>query len=428
MKVYTYRDKACRVFLESMRNRSASLTTTLLPTVEDIISQVRKGGDRALRQLTKKFDGHTRISVPVREIRTAYRKISPELHAALHEARQRIIAFHQQQLHTSWLRTGPYHEVFGQIVRPLERVGIYVPGGKAVYPSSVLMNALPARVAGVQEIVMVTPGTARGIDAAILAAADMCGIERVYQIGGAQAVAALAYGTQTVPRVDKIVGPGNIYVALAKKLVYGDVAIDMIAGPSEILIVNDGSGDPDWAAADLLSQAEHDEMASAVLITTSVVFARKVKAALARRIAMLPRSDIARASLARYGGIIVVRTIEIALQLANELAPEHLELFVHNPWEMLPFITNAGAVFLGHMTPEAIGDYIAGPNHVLPTGGTARFSSPLTVDDFLKKTSVIACTFDALATLGPAAEIIARSEALDAHAASVSVRLHAPRR
>jgi len=311
------------------------------------------------------------------------------------------------------------------MVRPLDRVGIYVPGGKAVYPSSVLMNALPARVAGVGEIVMATPGGPDGIDPAILAAASLCGISRVYRIGGAQAIAAFAYGTKTVPRVDKIVGPGNIYVATAKKLVYGDVAIDMIAGPSEILVVSDGSGDPAWAAADMLSQAEHDEMAAAMLITTHKAFARKVSRALTRQLAQLPKREIARRALDRYGAIIVVRDLAAALRLADAVAPEHLELFVKDPWPLLSRIRNAGAVFVGHTTPEAVGDYVAGPNHVLPTGGTARFSSPLSVDDFLKKTSVIACPADAFAAVAQPAAVLARAEGLSAHAASIDVRLGA---
>jgi len=423
MNLYEVTDKKLTEFLHMLKHRGSQAASSVLPVVKDIIDQVRRDGDAALKRLTAAFDGHTNITIPRRDIIAARKKVSQDVYEALVYAHRRIVAFHQRQLHTSWLTTGTYGEILGQMVRPLERVGIYVPGGKAVYPSSVLMNALPARVAGVREIVMVTPGGPKGIDPTILAAADLCGIEQVFQIGGAQAIAALAYGTRTVPRVDKIVGPGNIYVAMAKKLVYGDVAIDMIAGPSEILLICDGSGDPAWAAADLLSQAEHDEMASALLITPHRSFAVAVNRALEHYLKRLTRKKIITASLERYGGIIIVRTLAEAIQLANEIAPEHLELFVKDPWPLLPYIQNAGAVFLGHTTPEAAGDYIAGPNHVLPTGGTARFSSPLSVDDFLKKTSVIACTTSALDALGSAAVTLARAEALTAHATSIHVRL-----
>lgn len=423
MHIYTFEDSACKEILTKIKNRGMDVTSSVRPKVQRIIEQVRKEGDDALLRLTRKFDGHTDIVVAEHDLRSACKRIPGSVYDALIAARKRIVDFHRRQMHTSWMMAGPHDEVLGQMVRPLDRVGIYVPGGKAVYPSSVLMNALPARVAGVTEIIMVTPGGPQGIDPTILAAADLCGIKKVFRIGGAQAVAALAYGTQTVPRVDKIVGPGNIYVATAKKLVYGDVAIDMIAGPSEILIISDGSGNADWAAADLLSQAEHDEMASAILISTSKRFASKVKEALGRRLLMMPRNSIARKSLNQFGAIIVVRDLERAVRLANEIAPEHLELFVKEPWRLLPKIQNAGAVFLGHMTPEAIGDYIAGPNHVLPTGGTARFSSPLSVDDFLKKTSVIACSASTIAEIGPAAIALANAEALDAHASSVQVRI-----
>jgi histidinol dehydrogenase len=301
-------------------------------------------------------------------------------------------------------------------------VGIYVPGGKAVYPSSVLMNAIPARVAGVDEIIMVTPGSKKGINPVLLAAADLCGIRSVFQIGGAQAIAALAYGTALVPKVDKIVGPGNIYVATAKKLVYGDVDIDMIAGPSEILIISDGSGSPACAAADMLSQAEHDELACSILATPDEGFARRVARELATQIKQLAKKIIAARALENYGAIIITRTLEEAVHIANDVAPEHLELAVEHPWELVPQVKNAGAVFLGHYTPEALGDYMAGPNHVLPTGGTARFFSPLSVEDFLKKTSIISFTREALRTVAPDIIRIAQAESLDAHARSVEQR------
>lgn len=425
MKIITPSDHDFEDVLGRIRNRGNALAASVLPVVQDIIQQIRRDGDRALRRLTETFDGHRTITVSGREMREARGRISQSVYEALVFAHRRITAFHRKQLHTSWLFTGAHGETTGQMVRPLERVGIYVPGGKAVYPSSVLMNALPARVAGVREIVMVTPGGPEGIAPEILVAASLCGIRKVYRIGGAQAIAALAYGTKTVPRVDKIVGPGNIYVATAKKLVFGDVAIDMIAGPSEILVVSDGSGDPGWAAADMLSQAEHDETASAVLITTRKAFAREVSRALSRQLARLPKREIARRALDRYGAIVVVRDLNEALRLADIIAPEHLELFVKDPWQLVSRVHNAGAVFVGHTTPEAVGDYVAGPNHVLPTGGTARFSSPLSVDDFLKKTSIIACPPDAFAAVAGQAAVLARAEGLNAHAASIDVRLGA---
>jgi histidinol dehydrogenase len=324
----------------------------------------------------------------------------------------------------SWQTTEKSGEILGQLVRPLERVGIYVPGGKALYPSSVLMNAIPAAVAGVSEIVMVSPAGPEGLHPLILAAADLCGIRKIFQIGGAQAVAALSYGTESVPKVDKITGPGNIYVALAKKFVYGDVAIDMVAGPSEILIVSDGSGEPSWVAADLLSQAEHDEMASSMLVTTDEQFAARVFDEVQARLVQLPREAIARKSLDDYGSIILVDDLDAAVALANQMAPEHLELFVERPWDLVDSIRHAGAVFMGHHTPEPLGDYIAGPNHVLPTGGSARFSSALSVDDFIKKISLLCFTSDALDSLGDDVVRLASCEHLDAHAASVAVRLN----
>ena len=310
----------------------------------------------------------------------------------------------------------------GQKVTPLERVGIYVPGGKASYPSSVIMNAVPARVAGVREIIMVCPAPDGELNPAVLVAAELAGVDRVFRIGGAQAVAALAYGTDTIPRVDKITGPGNIYVATAKQLVFGQVGIDMIAGPSEILIINDGSGNPEAIAADLLSQAEHDQLASSVLITTAESFAEQVIAAVERQLALLPRQAIAAASWNEYGAVILVDDLAQAASFSNRLAPEHLELAVNDPFALLPLIINAGAIFMGHYTPEAVGDYLAGPNHTLPTGGTARFFSPLSVDDFVKKSSLIYLSPEGLQRLGSDVITLAELEGLDAHARSVSVR------
>jgi histidinol dehydrogenase len=406
-----------------IRNRTCGTAAGIDAAVRDIIGQVRSEGDAALLRLTEKFDGHRDILVPPEAVNDAVMRVKPGILASLELARWRIEEFHRRQLQNSWFTTGPDGEILGQIVRPLARVGLYVPGGKAVYPSSVLMNAIPALVAGVQDIVMVCPALAGRINPLILVAAQLCGITKIFKIGGAQAVAALAYGTATVPRVDKIVGPGNIYVATAKKLVYGDVDIDMIAGPSEILIISDGTGAPSWVAADMLSQAEHDEMASSVLITTDAAFAGKVAGQVQEQLAELPKKHIAEKSIERYGAIIVAQNLAEAARLANDVAPEHLELYVDRPWDLLGSITNAGAIFMGRHTPEPVGDYIAGPNHVLPTGGTARFYSPLSVDDFIKKTSLVSFTKAALDRLGPDVVRLAAAEELDAHARSVGIRL-----
>jgi histidinol dehydrogenase len=424
MKILRYNDKGFSEAFASLCGRSNLPTQAAEQTVREIIEEVRSGGDAALRRLTKKFDGHENLMVDPAEISSASGKIDPEVLKALQLAYDRIERFHRHQVCDSWQTTESSGEILGQLVRPLERVGIYVPGGKALYPSSVLMNAIPAMVAGVSEIIMVSPAAPEGLNPLILAAADLCGIKKIIQIGGAQAVAALAYGTESVPRVDKITGPGNIYVALAKKLVYGDVDIDMVAGPSEILIVSDGSGDPSWVAADLLSQAEHDEMASSILVTTDEEFAARVFDELQARLVQLPKETIARKSLEDNGAIIVVADLDTAVDLSNQMAPEHLELFVEQPWDILDSVRHAGAVFMGHHTPEPLGDYLAGPNHVLPTGGTARFYSALSVDDFIKKISVLCFTPDALDSLGDDVIRLASCENLDAHAGSVAVRLN----
>jgi len=423
MKLLNVKDSSFQSDFTRIRNRAGDTSPDIEAAVRDIIGQVRSEGDEALLRLTEKFDGHSDIIVPPDAVRNAAAQVEPEILVSLKLAHQRIENFHRKQIQNSWFTTGPDGEILGQIVRPLARVGLYVPGGKAVYPSSVLMNAIPALVAGVQEIVMVCPTPTGEINPLILATAQLCGITNIFKIGGAQAVAALAYGTPTVPRVDKIVGPGNIYVATAKKLVYGDVDIDMIAGPSEILIISDGTGDPGWVAADMLSQAEHDEMASSILITTDAAFAAKVAAQVQVQLAVLPKKHIAEKSIGQYGAIIVTQSLGEAVSLANDVAPEHLELYVERPWELLGSITNAGAIFMGHYSPEPVGDYIAGPNHVLPTGGTARFYSPLSVDDFIKKTSLVSFTKPALDHLGPDVVRLATAEQLDAHARSVSIRL-----
>lgn len=422
MRMLRYSDRGFAGAFATLCDRGSLQVQETEPAVRSIVDEVRADGDAALRRLTQRFDGHDRIIVDASEISSARLKIDSGLWEALQLAYERIELFHRRQLSNSWLNTGASGEILGQLVRPLDRVGLYVPGGKALYPSSVLMNAVPAIVAGVKEIVMVSPAGPDGLNPLILAAADLCGISRIFQIGGAQAVAALAYGTETVPRVDKITGPGNIYVATAKKIVYGDVDIDMIAGPSEILVVSDGSGEPAWVAADLLSQAEHDEMASCVLITTCERFAARVFDELQARLAQLGREGIARASIENHGSIIVVPDLSVAVELANQMAPEHLELFVERPWDLIAHIRHAGAVFMGYHTPEPIGDYIAGPNHVLPTGGSARFYSALCVDDFIKKISLLSFTPEALERLGDAAARLAACEGLDAHAGSVAVR------
>ena len=357
------------------------------------------------------------------EIEAAFALVSADDVSALRLAVARVTRFHEKQKQQTWLSTEEPDIMLGQKVTPLTRVGIYVPGGKASYPSSVIMNAVPARVAGVGEIIMVAPSPGGEISPHVLVAARLSGVDRIFRIGGAQAVAALAYGTATIPRVDKITGPGNIYVATAKKLVFGQVGIDMIAGPSEILVINDGSGNPAHIAADLLSQAEHDELASSILITTDRTFAEKVTAEVERQLATLSRETIARASWEKYGAIIVADTLDEVIAFSNRIAPEHLELAVANPFAILAQITNAGAIFMGHWTPEAAGDYLAGPNHTLPTGGTSRFFSPLSVDDFVKKSSIIYFSKGGLERLGNDIVRIAELEGLEAHGRSVTIRL-----
>jgi histidinol dehydrogenase len=408
--------------IQKIFNRAENVPSEVEETVNKIINDIKLNGDSALVNYTQKFDGHDDILITEDELKNARSKVDKKVYDALETAFRRIKFFHEKQISESW-KFEQNGEVLGQIISPLERTGIYVPGGKAVYPSSVLMNAVPAIVAGVEEIIMVTPDNGNGVNPVILAAAEMCGIKKAFKIGGAQAVAALAYGTETVPSVDKIVGPGNIYVAMAKKHVFGKVDIDMIAGPSEILIISDGTGSAECVAADMLSQAEHDEMASSILITTDENFAREVEKQIYAQLEVLPKKDIAIKSIENYGAIIIVDDLTVASEISNKFAPEHLELYVNEPWELLVKIKNAGAVFLGHYTPEALGDYIAGPNHVLPTGGTARFFSPLSVDDFVKKTSLLSFTKDAFNSCAEDVITLATSEELEAHARSVKKRL-----
>ena len=396
--------------------------------VLDIIAAVRQQGDTALLELTCRFDrlqaaSVVELEVTAEEIETAFRQVSADDVSALTLAVERVARFHEKQKQQTWISTEEPDIMLGQKVTPLARVGIYVPGGKASYPSSVIMNAVPAKVAGVGEIIMVAPTPGGEINPHVLVAAKLSGVDRIFRIGGAQAVAALAYGTATIPKVDKITGPGNIYVATAKKLVFGQVGIDMIAGPSEILVISDGSGTPAHIAADLRSQAEHDELASSILITTDRSFAEQVAAEVERQLAELSRETIARASWEKYGVIIVAATLDEAIAFSNRIAPEHLELAVADPFAILPQITNAGAIFMGHWTPEAAGDYLAGPNHTLPTGGTARFFSPLSVDDFVKKSSIVYFSEGGLKRLGNDIVRIAGLEGLEAHGRSVSMRL-----
>lgn len=396
--------------------------------VLDIIADVRQQGDAALLELTRRFDrleaaSVAELEVSAKEIETAFTQVSADEISALTLAVERVARFHEKQKQQTWLSTEEPDIMLGQKVTPLARVGIYVPGGKASYPSSVIMNAVPARVAGVGEIIMVAPTPGGEINPHVLVAAKLSGVDRIFRIGGAQAVAALAYGTATIPKVDKITGPGNIYVATAKKLVFGQVGIDMIAGPSEILVISDGSGAPAHIAADLLSQAEHDELASSILITTDRSFAEQVATEVEQQLPKLSRETIARASWEKYGVIIVSATLDEAIAFSNCIAPEHLELAVADPFAILPQIINAGAIFMGHWTPEAAGDYLAGPNHTLPTGGTARFFSPLSVDDFVKKSSIVYFSQDGLRRLGSDIVRIAGLEGLEAHGKSVSMRL-----
>ena len=393
--------------------------------VADIIENVRKNGDRALFAYCEAFD-KVRLSaleVTEDEINEAFESIEPEFIRILKDAADNIRAFHEKQVRNSFIMSGKKGVVMGQKVIPIEKVGLYGPGGTAAYPSTVLMDSIPAQIAGCEEIVMVTPPGKDGkINPAILAAAKVAGVTRIFKLGGAQAVAALAYGTESVPAVHKIVGPGNAFVAEAKKQVFGKVSIDMIAGPSEILIVADGTCDPAVVAADMLSQAEHDKLASAVLVTDSVALANAVSAELERQIDLLPRKEIARESIDRNGKIIIADTVAEAIAISNEIAPEHLELCLDNPFDYLDEIKHAGSIFMGKNCPEALGDYFAGPNHTLPTSGTAKFSSPLSVDDFVKKTQYTYFTADALAAVADDVAYFAEKEGLSAHARSAVSR------
>lgn len=400
--------------------------TDVAGTVAEIIKNVRENGDKALFEYCEKFDMAqlSSLAVTKEEIDEALSLVEPEFLEILEKAAKNIRKFHSRQVRNSFIINDEDGIVIGQKIIPVDRAGLYVPGGTAAYPSTVLMDAIPAKIAGCREVVMVTPPTKDGkVNPVILAAAHIAGIDRIFKVGGAQAIAALAYGTQSIPKVDKIVGPGNAFVAEAKKQVFGVVSIDMIAGPSEILIVADGKSNPAYVAADLLSQAEHDKMASAVLVTDSAELARNVSTELEKQIPLLERREIARESIDVNGKIIVADTLDAAIEIANEIAPEHLELCVDNPFDKLDSIRHAGSIFMGRNCPEALGDYFAGPNHTLPTSGTAKFSSPLSVDDFIKKTQYTYYTKDALKKVAFDVATFAKKEGLTAHAKSAVIRV-----
>ncbi len=402
----------------------------LLATVDDIIAQVRQGGDEVVLKLTQQFDNHpaktfAELEISQEKLKQAFDGLNPTIKQALELAAQRVTSFHERQRQESWTYQDALGNTLGQQVTPLDKVGIYVPGGLASYPSSVLMNALPAKVAGVGQIIMVVPAPHGELNPLVLAAAYLAGVDKVFTIGGAQAVAALAYGTNTIPQVDKITGPGNKYVAAAKRAVFGQVGIDMIAGPSEVLVYAEGVANDkaDWLAMDLLSQAEHDTVAQAIFVTPSEPLLKKVAQEIEKALVDLPKADIAKAAIANRGALILVKDRAEGIEVINRIAPEHLELSVDDPEAMLKDVRHAGAIFMGRYTPEAIGDYCAGPNHVLPTSGTARFSSPLGVYDFQKKSSIIYCSEQGSQTLAKTADILAVEENLDAHARSARYRV-----
>lgn len=427
MKIVKLTEQTKKDLLRDLLQRSPQSYGSYEAVVAEIVEAVRKDGDKAVFSYTEQFDHFSlsadNIKVTREEIEQAYGELPAELVAVYKKSAQNIRIFHEKQLRSSWFDSRPDGTILGQRMIPIERAGVYVPGGKAAYPSSVLMNVIPARVAGVDQIIMTTPCNREGkVNPCTLVAADIAGVDGIYKVGGAQAIAAMAFGTQSIPKVDKITGPGNIFVALAKKAVYGFVSIDSIAGPSEILVFADHTANPRYVAADLLSQAEHDELASAILITTSETLANQVSAEIDGFLERLSRREIIEKSLERYGYILLADSMEDAVAAANEIASEHLEILTENPFDTMTKIRNAGAVFLGEYSSEPLGDYYAGPNHILPTNGTARFFSPLNVDDFVKKSSVIAYSRDALFKAHKDIEAFAESEGLTAHANSIKVR------
>src|ERR687896_542676 len=414
--------------LDKLLGIDKPMDATVVETVQGILEDVRRRGDQALIEYTNRFDRRaikaaSELELPRERLNKALAELDPDLHEALRHAAERIQSYHERQKQASWTYVEEDGTVLGQQITPLERIGVYVPGGKAAYPSTVLMNVIPAKVAGVEEILMVAPAPQGELAPVVLAAAAIAGVDRVFTIGGAQAIAVLAYGTETIPVVDKIVGPGNIYVATAKAMVFGVVGIDMIAGPSEIVIVCDGQTDPDWIAMDLFAQAEHDEQARAIVLSPEAAFLDAVEASIARQLPQMERAPIIRTSLSAQGALIAVRDLDEAAEIVNQLAPEHLELAVADPQALAAKIRHAGAIFMGPYTAEVLGDYCAGPNHVLPTARTARFSSPLGVYDFQKRSSLIQCSERAAQRLGQTASMLARAEGLTAHARSAEYRL-----
>ena len=427
MRIVELTESTKKNLLKDLLKRSPSSYGTYEQTVSEIVNNVKENGDKAVFEYTEKFDHFAlnsgNIRVTEEEIKEAYREIPEDLIEVYRHSAANIRTFHEKQLRQSFIETRPDGSILGQRITPIEKAGVYVPGGKAAYPSSVLMNVVPAKVAGVPKIVMTTPCNKEGkVNAGTLVAADIAGVDEIYKVGGAQAIAALAFGTESVPKVDKITGPGNIFVALAKKAVYGHVSIDSVAGPSEILVLADETANPRYVAADLLSQAEHDELASAILITTSKDLAEKVSKEVDGFTETLERREIILKSLSNYGYILVAENMEDAIAAANDIASEHLEILTKNPYETMTKIKNAGAIFMGEYSSEPLGDYFAGPNHILPTNGTARFFSPLSVDDFIKKTSLISFSKDALEKVHTEIEAFAKSEGLTAHANSIKVR------
>lgn len=427
MRIISLTNETKQDILKNLLKRSPGQYPEYEATVQEIVSNVKNQGDQALFDYSKKFDGCDlstgNIRVTEQEIEEAYANYDQDLICVMQRAHDNIKAYHEKQVRYSWIDTKEDGTILGQKITPLERVGVYVPGGKAAYPSSTMMCVIPAKVAGVSRIVMMTPPGKEGIiNPGILVAAKICGVTEIYKVGGAQAIAALAYGTETIPKVDKIVGPGNIFVALAKKAVYGNVSIDSIAGPSEILVLADDTANPRYAAADLLSQAEHDELASAIMITTSRQFAEAVSEEVEQFTKQLSRAEIIRKSLDKYGYILLADTMDEAIEVANDIASEHLEIMTAAPYEVMTKIKNAGAIFIGEYSSEPLGDYYAGPNHVLPTNGTAKFFSPLGVDEYIKKSSIISYSQDALRKAHEDIEKFAASEGLTAHANSIKVR------
>lgn len=427
MRMVTLTKQTTKDILENLLKRSPGQYGSYEAAVKEILEKVREEGDRALFAYTKKFDRaeitEQNVQVTEEEIREAYEAVNPDLVDVIRKSLVNIRSYHEKQKQNSWFTSSEDGTMLGQKVTPLEKVGVYVPGGKAVYPSSVLMNIVPAKVAGVDRIIMTTPPGPDGkVNPSTLVAAKEAGADEIYKAGGAQAVAALAYGTESIPKVDKIVGPGNIFVALAKKAVYGHVSIDSIAGPSEILVLADDSANPRFVAADLLSQAEHDELASAILITTSRELAEKVSSEVDEFVKKLSRKDIIQKSLDQFGYILLAETMDQAVEAANAIASEHMEIVTRNPFEVMMKVRNAGAIFIGEYSSEPLGDYFAGPNHVLPTNGTAKFFSPLSVDDFIKKSSIVYYSRKALKKIHKDVEQFAASEQLTAHANSIAVR------